>query len=595
MAVDPPDTDQQPRVGAYSVSPFLKPEVSDQVRNRDPKKRVSWNWYDTWQEEHCRAFVVAKMCKADLLQEVHSSLQKAVDTGMTFAEWKKKVTPKLKGEWLGRTYGDIWENDLGNDIEDLPETQREKLISPRRLETIYRTNMKVAHAAGQYQSLKDMADLYPYWRYCTVGDDHVREAHRALNGMVFRHDDPFWDTHYPPNGWNCRCYVRAMDEDDLEEAGLKVTDSRDLQKIKFEGEQSGRGRIAYGIGEHVMDTDDGWNYNPGKVSAQVAEMAKKKMGKYEPPLKREVEKDVQDALEEQAQSNDKGREQAIQREPEEEKPDAEQHPNTVEPSAEVKSGTEKNEPAVRLVAGKPDAKQQAGEEKSVAKVELEAKQENKVIIQKADLPKWATDIYNNRTKILREAAKQHQDEIKATTKELIKKGLTGEKLADAVMNYIINFVPLETAEVGTIPEYVLTWMLNEPNIGIKGLKTMTDRTVFITNRVVLHGMQPTKINGGRGASVSDLSQLTKIIEQGKFLYDKNHENIIAFLPCKHLRNETAIDDLQKSIKLPIRFQGESTNHILTIGKVNHVNVREGKNRDTSQYIEIREKRPRDKS
>ena len=168
------------------------------------------------------------------------------------------------------------------------ESQRGKKISPRRLETIYRTNMKVAHAAGQYQSLKDMADLYPYWRYCTVDDGRVRDEHMAMHNKVFRHDDPIWNTHYPPNGWNCRCYVRAMDEDDLEEAGLTVTDSRDLKKMNFEGEQSGKKRLAYGISEHVMDTDDGWNYKLGNVSAQVAAMAKKKFDKYEPPLQRAV-------------------------------------------------------------------------------------------------------------------------------------------------------------------------------------------------------------------------------------------------------------------------------------------------------------------
>jgi len=287
---DSSSEENQPSLGGYSVSPFLKQEVSDQIRRRDPNARVSWNWYDTWQEEHHRAFVVAKMCKADLLQEVHDSLQKAVDTGMTFEEWKKDIVPKLEGKWLGRTYGDIWENDLGRDIEDLPEKQRGKIIAPKRLETIYRTNMKVAHAAGQYESLMDMADLYPYWRYNTQEDERVRKSHAALNNKVFRYDDPFWDTHYPPNGWNCRCYVRAMDENDLEDEGLTVTDSRKLKTVT-EASAGDHTKLAYIIDGNTVSTADGWNYNPGRIQ-HIDDVAEGKMARYAPELREQVARDL---------------------------------------------------------------------------------------------------------------------------------------------------------------------------------------------------------------------------------------------------------------------------------------------------------------
>jgi hypothetical protein len=41
----------------------------------------------------------------------------------------------------------------------------------------------------------------------------VRDTHRQLDRIIRPVDDPFWDTHYPPNGWRCRCDVRQTDDD----------------------------------------------------------------------------------------------------------------------------------------------------------------------------------------------------------------------------------------------------------------------------------------------------------------------------------------------------------------------------------------------
>lgn len=54
--------------------------------------------------------------------------------------------------------------------------------------------------------LYDIYDRY-YLQYRTAGDDHVRPAHAALNGVTLPPSDSFWTDYYPPNGWNCRCTV----------------------------------------------------------------------------------------------------------------------------------------------------------------------------------------------------------------------------------------------------------------------------------------------------------------------------------------------------------------------------------------------------
>ncbi|MDO7877366.1 DUF935 family protein [Hymenobacter sp. ASUV-10] len=50
-------------------------------------------------------------------------------------------------------------------------------------------------------------------RYDTAGDDRVREEHQDLDGITRAQDDPFWDDHYPPLDWACRCSVTEVDDD----------------------------------------------------------------------------------------------------------------------------------------------------------------------------------------------------------------------------------------------------------------------------------------------------------------------------------------------------------------------------------------------
>lgn len=47
-------------------------------------------------------------------------------------------------------------------------------------------------------------------RYSTVGDARVRDGHKQLNGITRPVNDSFWNSNYPPNGFNCRCDVDRM-------------------------------------------------------------------------------------------------------------------------------------------------------------------------------------------------------------------------------------------------------------------------------------------------------------------------------------------------------------------------------------------------
>ena len=84
------------------------------------------------------------------------------------------------------------------------------------------TFQSAAHSAGQWNDFLDRADLYPNLRYSTTGDGRVRDAHAAIDGAVYPVSDPFWDTHTPPNGWNCRCVLIQTDEETITKPLLKT-------------------------------------------------------------------------------------------------------------------------------------------------------------------------------------------------------------------------------------------------------------------------------------------------------------------------------------------------------------------------------------
>ena len=55
-------------------------------------------------------------------------------------------------------------------------------------------------------------DNRPYWKCDVVMDECASETRAAMDNKAFRFDDRIWDAHYPPNGFNCRCMVKALTE-----------------------------------------------------------------------------------------------------------------------------------------------------------------------------------------------------------------------------------------------------------------------------------------------------------------------------------------------------------------------------------------------
>lgn len=187
-------------------------KVVEYLRQKRPE--VHFDYDEIMHGAHHRAFTVAKITKLDLLSDVQESLAYAAENGLGFEEWKKSLLPTLaKKGWLGNV-----------DAKD-PKTGEIKQIyvGSRRLKNIYNTNMRVAYAVGAYEEA--MNSDAEFLRYTAVLDSKTRASHRALHGVVLPKDHPFWDTHYPPNAWNCRCKARAYTKQELKSRGWSVTEN----------------------------------------------------------------------------------------------------------------------------------------------------------------------------------------------------------------------------------------------------------------------------------------------------------------------------------------------------------------------------------
>lgn len=219
----------------------------------------SWKWRDVLKEEHAKAFTVAHCVKMDILQDIKGAMDKAFSEGVSLSKFKRDLIPVLQAKgWWGRK------------IEPSPETGQPEVYTagtPWRLNTIYRTNMATSYAAGRYQQMVDNAEDQPLWMYDAVNDSRTRPSHAALDGQVFPADDPFWDTHYPPQGFNCRCDVTPMSENQARRYASRnpeITINRSSEGMNFPA------------------PDEGWDYNPGKVPDSILELAASKTPSSEP-------------------------------------------------------------------------------------------------------------------------------------------------------------------------------------------------------------------------------------------------------------------------------------------------------------------------
>lgn len=217
------------------------------------------HWDDLWKDQHAKGFMIAGAMKADLLTDLRTSIDDAIAKGATLADFRKDFDTLVeKHGWVYKG-GRNW-----------------------RTNVIYGTNVRTAYSAGRYQQMTDpdVVALRPFWRY-RHGDSIVpRPQHLAWDGLILAHDDPWWDTHYPPNGWGCRCSVFTMSKRDMAEMGKKGPDKAPAVKTRIWEDRSGiKHRVPLGI-------DPGWDYNPGKAAGRSYKVLTDKFNTLDYPVAR---------------------------------------------------------------------------------------------------------------------------------------------------------------------------------------------------------------------------------------------------------------------------------------------------------------------
>lgn len=146
-----------------------------------------------------KAFSIARQSNLDLLEGVKAELVKTLQEGGTLSSFRDGIDAVFDNYGVTR-------------------------INRNRAELIFRQNIQTAYSVGRYRQMTKPHILAarPYWMYEAVHDARTRPGHRALDGLVFPADHEFWRTHYPPNGYRCRCKVRALSERELMAKGLTV-------------------------------------------------------------------------------------------------------------------------------------------------------------------------------------------------------------------------------------------------------------------------------------------------------------------------------------------------------------------------------------
>lgn len=181
-------------------SPLEFREAVESFRRRVPMTRAEWEALVAAARE--RAFMVSNVAQVDVIQQVFDAVASAITNGDTLEDFKRTVGPALEASWSGT------------------------VANPAaRLETIFRTNVQTAYAAGHAEQRDNpvIKRRRPFNQYRAINDARTSAICRPLNGVVRAADDPWWADNSPPRHFNCRCRIVPLTEAQAQAAGVTAS------------------------------------------------------------------------------------------------------------------------------------------------------------------------------------------------------------------------------------------------------------------------------------------------------------------------------------------------------------------------------------
>lgn len=218
-------------------------EQIDFLRQKRPAPTKDWT--DAMRGIHDRAFVIAGATDINMLSDFQNVIAKAIEDGTTLEDFRKEF------DRIVAQYGWSYKGERG-----------------WRTRVIFETNVRTSYMAGRLKQMRDpdVVRLRPFWQYRhgeTRVPLHPRKQHLAWDGLILRYDDPWWETHFPPNGWVCSCGVRTQSQADLTRLG-KVGPDQAPGELSSPIIDPVTGKLT----ETPQGIDYGWDYMPGHLWEQ---------------------------------------------------------------------------------------------------------------------------------------------------------------------------------------------------------------------------------------------------------------------------------------------------------------------------------------